>query len=377
MDLNLSDAAQFQQIRKLTAVSRLLTYAASADEVFKLAVNHACDLLGAEKSLLMIAADDGLLSLRASRGVNPELAEGFREALSETIVKRVAELLGEERERFLGVPLVVSGTIQGILVVIRSRADVVADHDEWFLSALADQAAIALEKTRSDEIAEFREQLIGIVGHDLRNPLSTMTMAAQLLLEHPGMGAHETELARKILRSAGIATRLTDQLLDLTRSRLGGGIPIHPTRFAMNSLLRQLSGEFELMHPGRPLQVDTRMEISGDWDRDRMHQLLSNLLSNAMRHGKPQSPVRLRMMAEDAEAVIEVCNEGDPISPDALPFVFEAYRKGRSHTSMKSNGLGLGLFIAQEIARAHGGSIKVTSTASEGTVFSVRVPREH
>ena len=352
----------------------MLTYAVSVEEVFQLTVDHATDLLDAEKSLLMIASADGLLNLRASHGVDPGLAEDFREPMSETIVPRIASLLDAEPERFLGVPLVVAGAIKGILVVIRSATSDGAEQDEWFLSALADQAAIALEKTRLDEVAEFREQLIGIVGHDLRNPLSSIMMAATLLLERPGVGEFETELARKISRSASLAARLIDQLLDLTRSRLGGGIPIQTTHFAINDIVRQVTGEIELMHPDRPLRVDVRPDIRGMWDRDRMYQLLANLMGNAVQHGAPRSPIDLRIAADDTDAFIEVSNRGEPIPPEMLPFVFDAYRQGRAGNASRARGLGLGLFIAQQIAHAHGGLITVTSSSGDGTTFRARIP---
>ena len=228
-----TEAYRLGQIRKLTELSRALTYAASLDEVFQLTVDRAADLLGADKSLLMVADDNGLLALRSSYGVDAALAQDFHAPLNEALVPQLAKLLQVLPERFLGVPLVVAGTVRGLLVVIRRTASIGAEQDEWLLSALADQAAAALEKTRLDEMGEFRELLIGIVGHDLRNPLSTILMGAHLLLISEGLGEKETELARKITRSATRATRLIDQLLDLTRSRLGGGIPIEPKPFDM------------------------------------------------------------------------------------------------------------------------------------------------
>ncbi len=363
-----------RQIRTLTEVSHALTYAVSLDELFQLTVDRAAELLAAKKSLLLIANDDGLLALRSSHGVDAALAERFHEPLSESMIQRLAELLGEQPESFLGVPLFVAGAIKGILVVIRPEPSSSAEHDEWLLSALADQAAVALEKTRLDEIGEFREQLIGIVGHDLRNPLNTVLMAARLLVLREGLGEKETELARKIINSASLAVRLVDQLLDLTRSRLGGGIPIDPKPFDMNDVCLQVIGETELTHPDRPLSVDLRGDLRGVWDRDRMYQLLANLVGNAVQHGEPRSSVELRVDGGKTEVVIEVANRGDPIPPASLPLIFDAFRL-RANNRSRTHGLGLGLFIAQQIARSHGGSIGVTSSESDGTTFRVRLPR--
>jgi signal transduction histidine kinase len=365
------------QIRKLTEVSRALTYAVSLDEVFQLTVDRAADLLDADQSLLMVDGDDGHLALRASHGVDATLTPRFQGPLNEALVQRLASILDVRPEAFLGVPLVVAGAIKGILMVIRPVHSAAAEQDEWLLSALADQAAVALEKTRLDEIGELRDQLIAIVGHDLRSPLGTVLMAARLLIQREGLGDQETELARKIARSASQAARLIDQLLDLARSRLGGGIALNPRRFDMDSVCRQVLDETELRHPDRPLSVDLQGDLTGVWDRDRIYQLLANLVGNAVQHGEARSMIDLRVDGRLSDVVIEVANRGEPITPEALPIIFQAFRKGRTEYVSRphGSGLGLGLFIAQEIARSHGGSISVESSESDGTTFRVRLPR--
>lgn len=371
-----AEERRLQQIRRLTEVSRAITYAASLEEVCQLTVDRAAELVAAEKSLLMTVDDAGLLGLRASHGIDAALLQSFREPLNEALGVHLAELLGAPAESFLGVPLVVAGAIKGILVVIRPARSIGAEEDEWLLSALADQAASALEKTRLDEIGEFRERLIGIIGHDLRTPLNTVLMAARLLLLREGLGETETELARKITGSASRATRLIDQLLDLTRSRLGGGIPVDPKPFDMIGIFRQLIGETELTHPERSLRMDVQGDLAGVWDRDRMYQLLANLVGNAIQHGAPRSSIELRIDGRETELVIEIANRGPPIPAAVLPFIFDAFRQGRTDHSSRGQGLGLGLFIAQQIARSHGGSITVSSSDSDGTRFRVRVPRD-
>ena len=200
-------------------------------------------------------------------------------------------------------------------------------------------------------------------------------MAAHILLLREGLGELETEAARKITSSASTATRLIDVLLDLTRSRLGGGIPIDPKRFEMRDICRQVVDETELGYPDRPLRVHLQGDLIGVWDRDRLYQLLSNLVGNAIQHGAPRSSIDLRIEGGETEVVIEVGNRGEPIPAAMMPFIFDAYRRGRMDHSSRTRGLGLGLFIAQQIARAHGGSIGVTSTESDGTTFRARLPR--
>jgi signal transduction histidine kinase len=361
------------QIHKLTEVSRSITYAASLDEVFQLTVDRATELLAADRSLLMVANGDGMLTLRSSHGIDRALGD-FQEPLSEALIERLAVRLDAPPESFLGVPLVVGGAVTGILAVIRSACSIGTERDEWILSALADQASVALANTRIDEFGEFREQLVGIVGHDLRNPLSTILMGAHLLLLCEGLGPKETGLVRTIVRNAKQATRLIDQLLDLTRSRLGEGIPIDPRRFDLKDICRQVIDETQLMHPDRPLRLDAEGDLTGWWDRDRMHQVLANLVGNAVNHGEPLSPIDLRIEGGETEVAIDVANQGEPIPPATLPFIFDAFRKGRTDRPSPTQGLGLGLFIVREIVRAHGGSIAVTSSG-DGTTFRVRLPR--
>lgn len=369
---------RLQQMRKLTEVSRALTYAVTLDEMFRLTVTHAADLLAAEKSLLLVTDDFGRLSVRASHGVDVALTGRFQELLSEALIEHLAALLDTPLESFLSVPLFVDGGIKGILLVIRATPSTTGEQDEWLLSALADQAAAALEKTRLDEIGVFREQLIGIVSHDLRNPLGTIQMGAQVLLQSEGLGPKSTEVARRIARSAAVAARLIDQLLDLTRSRLGGGIPIDPKFLDMTAIWRTIIGEMELTHPDRTLRVELNGDLTGVWDRDRIYQLLTNLVGNAVQHGAPRSPIDLRADGGRGEVLIEVSNRGEPIPPAALPFIFDAFRRGREGdpAGAKHLGLGLGLFIAQQIVRSHGGLITVTSSEHEGTTFRVRLPRK-
>lgn len=365
------------QLRQLTEISRALTYAASLEEASQLAVDRAAELIGAETALLLIKGEAGPLTVRASRGVDAAVAQGFAVLLSEAVVAQLAAALGVEAANVLALPLVVNGEIDGLLVVVRPRGAPASERDEWLVGAIADQAAVALEKTRMVETAGFREQLMGIVGHDLRNPLQTISVASHLLLLREGMGAKETELVRKIAAAGASASKVVEQLLDLTRSRLGGGIPLDVRRVDLGEICRQLIGETELKHLDRPLRVQLEGDLAGTWDRDRLYQLLANLIGNAVQHGAAQSPIDLRAEGGRDEVVIAVGSRGAPIPPAMLPVIFNAFRKNRPPQpgGTPTAGLGLGLFIAQQIARAHRGSIAVASSESAGTVFRVRLPR--
>ena len=141
----------------------------------------------------------------------------------------------------------------------------------------------------------------------------------------------------------------------------------------MKEICRQVIGETELTHPERPLRLDVRGDLTGVWDRNRLYQLVANLIGNAVQHGEPRSAIQVRIDGRDTDVVIEVANRGDTIPPAAQQFIFDAFRRGRMAESR--HGLGLGLFIAQQIAASHGGSVAVTSSDSDGTIFRVRLPR--
>jgi sigma-B regulation protein RsbU (phosphoserine phosphatase) len=368
------------QLRKLTEVSRALTYAVSLDDVLRLTVQRAAELLDGTRAVLMLTNDEGVLTVRASWGIEAGRCETFREPMRETVVDRLRGLLATDEEegvRFTAVPLVVSGQVTGLLAVAHGRVPS-DDEQEWLLSALADQAAIALEKTRLDETGAFRERLMGIVGHDLRTPLQAVTFAAALLLRDDTLGEPHRVLARRISNSAARMTDIIDQLLDFTRSRLGGGIALAREGVELNAIGRRVIDELELVHPGRPLVFDAGPPVRGRWDPDRVAQALSNVVGNALQHGSHAAPVLVRTQSHEQDALVTVHNAGNPIPPELMPKLFDPFRRGTPDTNRAVNnaGLGLGLFIAQQIIRAHGGTIAVTSTAEDGTTVSIRLPLE-
>ncbi|HYX90049.1 MAG TPA: ATP-binding protein [Myxococcaceae bacterium] len=365
------DERRLHSLRKLTEVSRALTYAVSREEVLRLAVERAAELLNAQKAALMLVDDHGVLLVRASHGIPPEAAIRFAESLSEALSSRIHELFGDAAASFLGVPLVVGGNVTGILAV-GGRAEGNAE-DEWLLSALADQAAVGLEKTRLDEAAAFRERFIGIVGHDLRNPLSAIRAAAGMLLLSDDISERDIRLVRRIASSVSRMAHIIDQLLDLTRARLGGGITVERESTDIHEVCRGVLEEISLAHPDATVRFDPRAEGVGTWDAQRLAQVVSNLLANAIQHGAA-SPIELRSRNEGEDLVLEVHNQGAPIPPDLLPHVFDPFRTTQ-RPSRSSAGVGLGLFITQEIVHAHGGTISARSSTEEGTTFTVRLPR--
>jgi len=230
------------------------------------------------------------------------------------------------------------------------------------------------------EIAErqaiFREQFIGILGHDLRNPLAAVIGSAALLLRQ-GLPEKHARLVGRILSSAERMERMIADLLDLTRSRLGGGIPIERRSVDLRGVCHRVLDEMEATHPEVEFRLIVTGNTWGDFDPDRIAQVLSNLVGNAISYGTPGGPVSICLReAEDPRTLLlSVHNEGPPIPEEIRPSLFDPFRRGAHRERSTSRGLGLGLYIANQIALAHGGSIEVESTAEGGTTFTVRLPR--
>jgi PAS domain S-box-containing protein len=223
------------------------------------------------------------------------------------------------------------------------------------------------------QMAKLRERFIAIVSHDLRNPLNAILLSAQTLLHSESGGKQHLKAVHRITTSAQRMSRMISDLLDFTRGRLRGGIPIHPQPSHLQQICRHVVEELEAGHPGRELRLSAEGRFHGAWDPDRLAQAFGNLGKNALEYSPEGTPVDLVLRDEGDTVSVAVHNEGPPIAAEALPFVFEPFlRAVQAHSS---SGLGLGLFIVQQIITAHGGTVEVRSTEAEGTTFTVRLPR--
>ncbi|MFL5303478.1 MAG: ATP-binding protein [Anaeromyxobacteraceae bacterium] len=245
--------------------------------------------------------------------------------------------------------------------------------EELNLEILERKQAQAQREALIEQLARtvrVTEMFMGIVGHDLRNPLAAISATASLGLRRGPPEAPRRDLER-ILTSAQRMSRMIEQLLDVTRIRLGNGLPVARAEMDLAEVARQAIAEAERANPDRRFVVDVRGATQGSWDHDRLAQVLSNLLGNAVQHGPPSSPVTLTLDGTARESVtLRVHNEGTPIPPDRLASLFDAFNAGD-----RSRGLGLGLYITREIVVAHGGSVDVASTAGGGTAFVITLPR--
>ncbi|MGF6455209.1 GAF domain-containing sensor histidine kinase [Pseudomonas frederiksbergensis] len=231
------------------------------------------------------------------------------------------------------------------------------------------QTEAALVKER--QTAELREQFIAVLGHDLRNPLFAISAGAEMLLRKLSDPANEQRV-RHILTSARRATKLVEDVLDFARGSLGRGIPVNIEPCPdLADALRHVISEIQSIHPRRIIQSSIGDLSNVHCDRERVAQLLSNLLANAVVHGTPDDPVEVSAQVDDGHFVLSVKNQG-LIAEDALPYLFLPYSKPAGGTPQV--GLGLGLYIASQIAQSHGGKLEVLSTEQQGTTFTFSLP---
>ncbi len=218
----------------------------------------------------------------------------------------------------------------------------------------------------------MREDLVAIVSHDLRNPISAITMSVTVMLKRDNLEDWQAKGLRRIASAADRAHRLIRDLLDFTQARVGG-IPIQPKARDFHELARQVVEEVQLAHPERRITFEAAGEAQGAWDGDRIAQVITNLVGNAVQHSPAESAVRVSSRGEAGSVVLAVHNEGPPIPAETLPRLFEPFRRGTEGGAAGS--VGLGLFISRRIVEAHGGTLEVRSVEGEGTTFTVRLPR--
>lgn len=249
--------------------------------------------------------------------------------------------------------------------ILKSKADV-------FFDLYRTKQLLAQELNEKTETLRLNETFAAILGHDLRGPLSAIQMSA-MTLQRKAQEPSIRERASLILASSKWMGRMISEILDLSRARLMGGIPIAIKEANLADLLARVVDEQKIIHPDIILQVRTEGDLKGAWDPDRLMQVMSNLIGNAVQHGDA-SGVQIDLVGTEVdEVILSVANQG-AINPDLMPHVFEPFR-GRTPASGVKEGLGLGLFIVHEIVSSHHGKVVVETRNDTETVFTVRLPR--
>jgi signal transduction histidine kinase len=263
-------------------------------------------------------------------------------------------------------------------VVVRSSAAPIRLGDR-IVGAVAlntDISARIAEEAELRAALEFRDRILGVLSHDVRNPLGVILTSAGMLERQlaKAEAGNQRAAVRRIIDNAYRIERMVHDLLDYTRTRQGRRLPIAARDVDLLALCDQTADGMQVLHPDRILELsavgDTRLRL----DPDRAAQVIANLVANAILYSPKGSPVRILVDGSGDPVLLEVQNEGPPIPPETIPRLFEAFQRGDAARVGRADGLGLGLFIAQQIVEAHGGSISVRSTAAEGTTFTVRWP---
>jgi signal transduction histidine kinase len=234
-----------------------------------------------------------------------------------------------------------------------------------------DQAVAESVGHFSAQVDQARNLLLGMLSHDMRNPLQTVRMTA-LHLGQLNAGAEVSAAVGRLIRSGAYLQALLDDLVDFNRTNLGVGISIVPSPVDLGAICAQELEQLRVAYPDSQVQLNVVGDCQGSWDGRRVQQLLGNLVTNAFHHGVPNRPVRVAVVGEKTDVCIEVSNSGPAIDGKTLMQLFEPLKRGTANG--RHPGMGLGLYIVREIAKAHGGAAEARSDDRE-TVFMVRLPR--
>jgi signal transduction histidine kinase len=229
-------------------------------------------------------------------------------------------------------------------------------------------------RARAEQSDAFKEVFLGMLGHDLRNPLNTILMTARLMLLQGDVSAESAKRLTRLEVSGLRMKRMIEQILDMTRARHGAGIIVEPSFRDVVPHVSKVVEELRAANPGRAIELTSRGACEGVVDGDRIEQVVSNLVSNALVHGDPTETIRVTIEGRESAVSIGVHNHGPVISPAVLSTVFDPFARSNRSTG-KSDGLGLGLYISERIVAAHGGTIEVESSSEAGTRFEVILPR--
>jgi signal transduction histidine kinase len=243
----------------------------------------------------------------------------------------------------------------------------------------------AIDQSLAESVARFTEDLdkskemfLAILGHDLRSPIGAVLTSSKFMLETKDLEEPHLTLTTRIVSATTRMNNMVGALLDFTRGRLGGGIPITRAGMNMGKLVHDVANEVLAAHPKRKIKVNARGALTGQWDCERMSQVVTNLLGNALEHGSERCAVSVDVQGTDDEVTIVVHNHGAAIPEHQLDGIFNAMKMQTASlksTAVSAN-LGLGLYIADRIVLAHKGTIEVVSTEERGTTFSVHLPRQ-
>ncbi|MBA3541577.1 MAG: response regulator [Deltaproteobacteria bacterium] len=344
------------------------------------------EIVPSRRCALLEVHDDGV-SLHVSPAESPDERATLTRRLT-SLYRLVAggDEIGRspEPKPSLALPLMGLDNVIGVIRVEPDEQPYDATHLR-LLSVVAAQlgAYLAMVRLRERDLArtreieaahDFQRVLAGVVGHDLRSPLSVITLVASSLLETATDARHVRSLERA-LRSAEQATRLMTDLVDVTESRVTGSIRVAPEAADFRAVVERSVDDLRQTHSTRTIELHVpATAVPGRFDPTRVGQIITNLVNNAVTHGDARSPIEVTVTEDAEHIVIAVRNHGTPIPVALVPTIFDPFKQGAPASGLITRGLGLGLYIVDRLTRGHGGSVAVTSDA-EATVFTARIPR--
>lgn len=381
----------FAQLRRLTEISRALTYTTSLDQVTRLTVERGSDLLDASAAVLMLADTDGLLQVLATHGVSDERVARFQAPLDDEVVGRLQGLLGVTEDCLSAVPLIVGGAVTGLLAVATRRPS--TDADESLLSALADQAAVALENARlggevqhqmeerrvSEGATTAKDRALSTLAHDIRTPLGAIEAYSALIQDeiYGPINDRQREALGRVRMSGRHLLSLLDNVMEM--ARLNAGVLhveadpvdlVDVAREAVHMLIPQADAKLQTLQLGRPANV---VVIA---DHARVRQVLVNLIGNAVKFtpegGSVTVDVALSTNDETPSGEICITDSGPGIGEAESAAIFEPYY--RSESTAQLPGVGLGLAISHALVQQMGGQLHVESEVGVGSSFIIRLP---
>ena len=250
--------------------------------------------------------------------------------------------------------------------ILKNKADV-------FFQLHRHKQQLAHELREKTETLRLNEMLTAVLSHDLRSPLNAVLTSA-VLIQRRSTEQPVKDTATRILSSGKRMSRMIEDMLDMARARLAGGIPLKREAADLGALVDRALGEIQAAYPERRIEVSKAGDLNGNWDGERLAQVVSNLLGNALQHGEADDGVNVVVDGTHAESVVITVENGGTIPPELLPQLFDPFRGAQRQTG-RTEGLGLGLYIVQQIVVAHGGSVEVRSGENNRTSFSVGIPR--
>lgn len=328
-----------QQI--LVAVAKDLSQAQTRKEQVEKSTGHAPKLVGAPETAAQMHA---LLRARSGFDIKQMVAE-YR-ALRASVLRLWIDAFAPDGHR---------------------------EDDMIRFNEALDQAIAESVDFFSMQVDLARNLFLGMLGHDMRSPLQTIQTTASYLAAL-NAGEKVSGAASRLIRSGARMQGLLDDMVDFNRTKLGLGINITPNDIDLGQLLADTLDQLRVVHPDRHIDLDVVGDCEGVWDGQRLQQLVGNLVLNAIKYGTQDAPVHVTVTDKGAEVLLEVRNTGTPIERSTLDLIFNPLQRGPNQGTNADGSLGLGLYIAREIAKAHGGDIEARSDAAE-TVFSVNLPR--